>query len=136
MNFEELDEIIRKETELSICKVCGTPFTPYHSRQKTCGAEECKRIWNAKRVNNYRKKKSEESPEEWRMKRRTATTRYRAKKRAAEKHEEKLQEIEEHWKEFEEHEDRITGLDYGKRQMERTLALVPKINIDLGGKEK
>ena len=28
------------------CHCCGKEFTPRHSRQKTCGSDECKKDWN------------------------------------------------------------------------------------------
>ena len=43
MNISELNEIIAKETGVSICPICQVPFTPRHSRQITCGSEECRK---------------------------------------------------------------------------------------------
>lgn len=43
MNFDELEKIIAEEAGVDICPICGTPYKKYHSRQKTCAAEECRK---------------------------------------------------------------------------------------------
>ena len=41
--------------------------------------------------------------------------------------------IEDRYRRIEEANKNITGIDYGKRQAERTLAMIPKIDVNMGG---
>ena len=136
MNFDALDEIIKKNTDLRICTICGTPFRPYHSRQKTCGSEECKRLYRNRRSDDRRRRKLAETPDEFRAYRRDAERKYRKKKRNKEVANKNYAKIQAYWqRQAELREYKLDGgLDYGKRQMEKTLAQVPK--IDVSGFEK
>lgn len=131
MNFDALDDIIRKNTNLNICPICGTPFRQYHSRQKTCGAEECKRRWNNIRSDKHRRRRLAEDPEAFRAYRREAEKKTRKKKKERELVGKNYDTIEEYWqRQAETREHNLDGgLDYGKRQAEKTLAQVPKIDV-------
>lgn len=137
MNFDALDEIIRKNTNLNICPICGSPFRQYHSRQKTCGDEECKRIWHNKYHKKRRAKKLEENPEAFRAYRREAERKTRKKKKEKEIMSRNYDKLEEYWQKQEELMGRANdgGLDYGKQQIQKTLANVPKIDVSGFGKE-
>ena len=129
MNFDELGAIIAENTGLKVCPICGTPFKPYHSRQKTCGTEECKRE-NHKTQMREREKSGEELE-----RRREANRRWRAKQRRLKKREEQLDEIIERTQRQIDFDNYIKehGHEYGKLQMQKTLALVPKIDVNLNG---
>lgn len=138
MNFDALDEIIKKNTNLNVCPICGTPFRPYHSRQKTCGTEECKRIYRNKSSEERRRSKLAENPEEFRAYRREAERKCRKKKREKEVANKNYARIQAYWqRQAELREYKLDGgLDYGKRQVEKTLAQVPKIDVSGFEKEK
>ena len=127
MRLEELTEILNKEAGITCCPICATPFKAYHSRQKTCGSPECKKVYNSRHVSESAKTKRRESPEDYRKYKREQMMRYRRKQAFAEK----LDETEEYWKGRSEVNDRIVGLDYGRRQAEKTLSNVPKIDTNI-----
>lgn len=129
MNFDALDEIIAKNTDLHFCAICGTPFRPYHRRQKTCGTEECKRAWNNMRYSNRRKRLLSENPEEFRAYRREAERKSRRKKRNTKLADDNYQKLESYWLNKADRRIETDGLEYGKKQAERTLASVPKIDV-------
>jgi len=131
MNFDELNKIVAAEAGLHICPICGTPFTPYHSRQKTCGADNCKRLYHNKYCDSRRRKSLEEAPEAFREYRRNAERKYRKKKKGREAMARNYDKLEEYWEKQGKLKEQILdgGLNYGKRQAEKTLALVPKIDV-------
>lgn len=137
MNFEALDEIIRKNTNINICPICGTPFRKYHSRQKTCGDEECKRIWHNRYLDKRRRKKLAEEPEVFRDYRREAERKTRKKKKEREAMSRSYDKLEEYWQRQKELKTHTLdgGIEYGRRQAEKTLASVPKIDVSGFGKE-
>lgn len=132
MQISELTKILNEEAGLSFCEVCGIPFKPRNSRQKTCGSEECKRKYHSRYVGEQSKKKREENPEDVRRYGRTMMRKYRQNQKTAEA----LDDMEEYWRKREEINKRVTGIDYGKRQAERTLASIPKIDVNIGGKNE
>lgn len=138
MNFDALNEIIRKNLPkgLDICPICGCPFRPYHSRQKTCGTEECMRAWHNKYLEESRRDKLTNSPEEFREYRRDAMRKHRKKKKEAEIMRRNYNSLEDYWTRQAAEEERVLdgGVEYGKKQVEKTLAQVPK--IDTSGFEK
>ena len=77
MNFEELNEIIAKDTGLKFCSVCGTPFKAYTSRQKCCGSPECKRAHHNNYLKERRKRLMDEDGDSFRAYRREAMRKYR-----------------------------------------------------------
>lgn len=136
MNFDELNEIIAREAGINICPICGTPFDKYHSRQKTCGTDECKRLWRNKYFDERRRRLLAENPEEFRAYRREAERKTRRKKRNKEAMRRNYKKMQSYWeRQIDVKEHRIDGgLDYGKKQVEKTLEQVPK--IDVSGFEK
>jgi len=133
MNFDALDEIIAKNAMVHICPICGTPFREYHRRQKTCGTEECKRLWRNRYYEERRRKKLSEDPESLRAYRREAEKKTREKKKETEMMRRNYKKMQSYWErqldtelKMEEAED---GHEYGKKQVEKTLAQVPKIDV-------
>ena len=127
MRLDKLTEILNKETGITCCPICATPFKAYHSRQKTCGSPECRKIYHSRYVSETAKAKRRESPDDYRKYKREQMAKYRRKQAFAGK----LDEAEEYWKSKIEVNDRIVGLDYGQRQAEKTLANVPKIDTNI-----
>lgn len=136
--FEELERLIAEKTGAPICPICGTPYIPYNSRQKTCGAEECKHEWKCKYLRDRRKRLQEEDYEAYRDYCNEAQRKARAKKRTVDRLDEDLAALEEKYRRMEERDKTVfaDGFNYGKRQMERTLALVPKIDVNLDRRHK
>lgn len=135
MNFDELNEIVAKEAGVNICPICGIPYEKYHSRQKTCGTDECKRLWHNKCLREHRKRKYEEDADAFRAYRREAQRKSRRKKRKTEVANENYQKLESYWIDKANRRIETDGLEYGKKQMERTLAQVPKIDTRIGDKK-
>lgn len=127
MNFEKLTAILN-EQGIKCCPICGTPFPPYNSRQKTCGDEECMRKYHSNYVLEYNRRRREENPEACRKYNREKMRKYRRKQKIAES----LEEQESYWKDRADVNKNITGIDYGKRSAEKTLAQVPKIDVNIG----
>ena len=138
MNFDELNEIVAKEAGVNICPICGTPFEKYHARQKTCGTDECKRLWRNKYFEERRRTLLAENPEEFRAYRREAERKTRKKKRNEELMRRNYKKMQSYWERQVDIKEREVGgdIDYGKRQMEKTLQQVPKINVDIVEKKK
>lgn len=138
MNFEELSEIISENTSLAVCPICGMPYRRYRSTQKTCAEPDCQKAWHNEYAKRRKKQLREENPELYKQKKREREQRYRDKKKAVEQAEKKIEIYEQAAARIEELNKNVTGIDYGKRQMEKTLALVPKIdvNLDTGGNDK
>ena len=136
MNFDELNAIVAKEAGINICPICGVPYEKYHSRQKTCGTDECKRLWRNRYFDERRRRLLAENPEEFRRYRREAEKKTRRKKREQELMRRNYKKMQSYWeRQIDVKEHKIDGgLDYGKKQVEKTLAQVPK--IDTSGFEK
>ena len=136
MNFDEIEKIMT-EAGINICPICGTPYSKYHSRQKTCGEKECRRKWDNMRVKAWKEKQLAEDPERYRERDNEAERRYRRKKRALEERDRQLEEIQDHWQKTDDFDKYISesGMDYGKRQAEKLLASVSKINVNMGGND-
>lgn len=137
MNLDDLNEIITKEAGINICPVCGVPFEKYHSRQKTCGTKECKRLWRNKYYDERRRRLLAENPEEFRRYRREAEKKTRRKKKEQELMRRNYKKMQSYWeRQIDVKEHKLDGgLDYGKKQMEKTLAQVPKIDVNIGRKD-
>ena len=141
MNFDALDEIIRKNTDLHFCPICGTPYRPYHRRQKTCGDEECKRVWRNRYYEKRRRSKLAEDPEAFRAYRRDAEKKTREKKKEKEMMRKNYKKMQSYWERQLDKDlkvrDAEDGRSYGKKQVEKTLAQVPKIDVSefMKGKE-
>ena len=131
MNFDELSAIINAETDIPVCPVCGTPFRKSHKRQKTCGSDECKKEWKSIYQKSRVKRLREEDEEAFRKYHADAQRKSRDKKRRERGLQKSYKVIEDYWNR--EVNENIYGLDYGKRQAERTLAAVPKIDVRMKG---
>lgn len=136
MNFNTLNEIIEKEAGVSICPICGIPYEKYHRNQKTCGTDECKRLWHNRYQEERRRKMLAEKPDEFREYRREAQRKTRQKKRKAKVVDGNYQKLENYWIDKANRRIETDGLEYGKKQMERTLADIPKIDVSGFGKDE
>lgn len=136
MNFDELNEIVAKEADVNVCPICGTPFKGYHKGQKTCGTDECKRLYKNNYLRERRKRLMEEDIEAYRKHRREAQRKSRRKQRELELAEKNLEKAQEYWDKRAERHIETDGIEYGKKQMERTLAMIPKIDVSGFGKEQ
>lgn len=137
MNFEDLAKIV-EEAGVNVCPICGTPYEKYHSRQRTCGTPECKKAWKYAYLKNRTERLIEEDPKGYRAYRAAIQRKSRERKREKKIAENNLKKMEAYWQSRAAKEDRLgeDGIYYGKRQMEKTLALVPKIDVSGFGKEK
>lgn len=138
MNIKELNDIIEKEAGVNICPICGTPFEKFHYRQITCGTDECRKSQRAKYMREYTEKQKAEDIEAYRKKNAERERRYRRKKKGLDILDENLKRAQEYWerqeaKRFLEKDD---GKTYAQRQVEKTLASVPKIDVNINGKER
>ena len=136
MNFNLLNEIIEKEAGVSICPICGIPYDKYHKNQKTCGTDECKRLWHNQYQEERRRKMLTENPDEFRAYRREAQRKTRQKKRKAKVADGNYQKLESYWVNKADRRLETGGHEYGKRQVEKTLAQVPKIDVNIGDKNE
>ena len=135
MNFDELSKVLTDEG-LNICPICGTPFEKYHSRQKTCGSEDCKRAYHNRYLKERRERLIAEDRDGYNIIHAEANRKYRNKKRNAEIADKNLELMQEHWQnqlKIKNAVDEEDGIYYGKRQMEKTLAMIPKIDTNIGG---
>ena len=132
MNFPEIEKVI-EEAGFSVCPICGTPFKKYHSRQKTCGAPDCKREFHNQYVREYTKRRKEEDPIAFAKMKAAANRRWRDKLKAVEEREEQLTELQEKWEHTQEFDKFVSehGHEYGKYSAEKVLATVPKIDVNL-----
>ena len=129
MNFDELNKMVSEAAGVNICPICGCPFKKYNLQQATCGDKECKRLYKNNYLKEWRKKRVKEDPDGFREYRR----KHRHKKgKSVKAIDNDLAELQEYWSGVEEKDRRISGDDYGKKQAEKTLAQVPKINVDIG----
>ena len=135
MDLNSIEQVLAAETNLRICPICGTPYKPYHSRQKSCGSPECKREVHNAYCRARRKKLMEEHPEEFRAYRAKAMRKYRAKLKGIEDREKELSRLSEQWKKQQKFDEYITahGHEYGKLSAQKILEKVPKIDVNLGG---
>ena len=129
MNFDELEKIIAKEAGVDVCPICGTPFKKYHSRQKTCATEECRKIYRAQYMKDRTARMRAEDLDGWRKKHADAQKKCRRKKKGLITADRNYQKMQEYWEAQSQRHIETDGLEYGKRQMERTLAQVPKIDV-------
>ena len=137
MNFEELEKIVQEDTGVSICPICGTPYRKCHYRQKTCGTDECKKAWRSIYLKERSDRLKSKSAEDYRRYHRDAQRRYRRKKQRAKEADAYLKHVQEFWTRK---EDRIIpvvdGLTYAERQIQKTLAQVPKIDLNIGEEDE
>lgn len=136
MNILDLEKIIEEQTGNKVCPICSTPFKPYHSRQKTCGDPECKRRYHNEYLRERTKILKDEDREAFNKYHAAANKKYRRKQKFLRE----LDELQEYMKEqtilAETINEKVTGIDYGKKQAEKTLASVPKIDVEGFMKER
>ena len=138
MNIEELNEIIAKETGLSICPICQMPFKPRHSRQKTCASEECRKAHRAKYLKERTERLREEDIDLFRQKHNEIQRKHRRKKKGLIVADENLKRAQEYWerREAKLYTEKPDGKAYAERQIADTLSKVPKIDVSGFGKER
>lgn len=134
MDLESLENILTTSSGNKFCPYCGTPFKPYHSRQRTCGSPECQRLAHNEYLRDRTKRQREADVDHWRKYHREAQRKYRAKQKERYKRDQQLKELSERWERQEESDKRVYGIDYGERQKQKTLVSIPKIDVTLGGK--
>lgn len=135
MELQCLEAILSKTSGNKFCPICGTPFKPYHSRQRTCGAPECKRQWRNQYMRDRTKRQRAEDLEGWRKYHREAVRKSRAKKREMRNRDAQLKQLAKKWEKQAEFDRKVTeyGHCYGEVQKQKILATVPKIDVNLGG---
>lgn len=139
MNFDSLGKIISDEAGVDICPICDTPFYKRDARQKTCGTNECKRLWKNKYLRERRLRLIEENKELFNARHAEAQRKSRQKKRA----EKIASEITEPDTMSMKNIKRLESLfvmqepadEYAERQKAKTLALVSKIDVNLEEKK-
>lgn len=133
MDFTQITKILN-DAGIHVCPICGTPFQPYHSRQKTCGTEECKKAFHNQYVQARVKRLKAEDPKAWKKYHADANRRWREKQKEIRQREEELKELQERWEKQSEFDKKISeyGHEYGKRSAEKVLATVPKIDVNMG----
>lgn len=138
MNISELNEIIAKETGVSICPICQVPFTPRHSRQVTCGSEECRKAHRSEYLKQRTARLKEEDIDLFRKKHNEAQRKHRRKKKGLIVADENLKRAQEYWerREAKLYTEKPDGKQYAERQIARTLSQVPKIDVSGFGKER
>lgn len=131
MNIEELNKIIAEETGVSICPICQVPFTPRHSRQITCGSEECRKVHRAEYLKQRTARLREEDIDLFRQKHNEAQRKHRRKKKGLIVADENLKRAQEYWerREAQQYLAISDGKEYAERQVANTLAKVPKIDV-------
>lgn len=136
MNISELEKIIEEQTGNLVCPICSTPFSPRHSRQKTCGSPDCKRLFHNQYLRERNKRLKAEDKEAFNKYHAEANKKWRRKQKFLEE----LDELQEYCKEqvilAETINKKVSGIDYGKRQAEKTLASVPKIDVEAFMRER
>lgn len=133
MGLTEIEKILESEAGLKVCKICGSPYKPYHSRQKTCGKPECKKASQRESVKRRNEERKAEDPDKYRASRSEAMRKYRQKKKALKVRETQLKELSKQWEKQLEFDKKIAeyGFEYGKRSAEKVLATVPKIDVNI-----
>ena len=138
MNIEQLNKIIAKETGLSICPICQMPYRPRHSKQKTCGNEECRKAHRAKYLKERTERLKAEDIDLFRQKHNEAQRKHRRKKKGLSTVDDNLRKAQEYWERREQalFVEQTDGREYAKAQVARTLSQVPKIDVNSFGKER
>jgi len=129
MDIKELTALLEEQNpDIKHCPICDMPFKPYHSRQKTCGNEECRK---AHKREYYAKWK--DGNEEAKLKHRYATWKYMQKVRKRKADERNADAIEEHWRKQKEFDEKVKayGDRYGEIQKQKTLQSVERIKTEL-----
>ena len=133
MDLNEIEKILG-EAGIHSCEICGTPYTPRHKRQRTCGAPECKAEHHRRWLREYNRRKKEEDPDAFRKYHTIKTREYRARLKEREKRDRQLEGLQERWQKQKEFDKKVTeyGHEYGKRSAEKVLESVSKIDVNMG----
>lgn len=138
MNFDELNAIVAKEAGVDICPICEVPFHRRDARQKTCGADECKRLWKNKYLRERRLRLIAEDKELFNFRHAEAQRKSRHKKREEQIARENARSDTISTENIERLESlivmRTPASEYAEQQKAKTLAQVPR--IDVSGFEK
>lgn len=137
MDLNKIEQVLQSETGMKVCPVCGNPYKPYHSRQKTCGERECKKAYQNESAKKRIARRRAEHPEEFKALKREYARRYRQRKKTLQSRDIQLKDLSEQWEKQLDFDKKISeyGLEYGKRSAEKVLATVPKIDVNIHGKE-
>ena len=137
MDLKEITRILTEEDGAHICPICGTPFSPRTSQQKTCGAPDCKRLHHNAYVRERAKRLKEENPDVWRRYHTNANRKWRAKQKGISDREAELKDLQKRWEKQKEFEEKIAeyGHRYGEVSAAKVLATVPKIDTNLVGRK-
>lgn len=138
MDLYQLETILTEASDNKFCCICGTPFKPYNSRQKTCGAPACQKEQRAEYMRSRAKRLKEKDIEAWRKYHREAQAKSRAKKRERIKRDRELRRLQERWKKQADFDEMVKtdGINYGEKQKQKTLEMIPKIDVNLKGDKK
>lgn len=130
--MKDLDKVLQ-DAGVHICPICGTPYEPYHSRQRTCGSDKCRREWKKAYLHEWTQKRKEKDPEAWKEYRRKAARKHYLKKRSLERFANELADLRRYAHHQEEFDKFVSehGHEYGKYSAEKVLATVPKIDTNL-----
>lgn len=135
IEFEELEKIVSEEAGVEICPICKTPFYKRDARQRTCGTNECKRLWKNKYLRERRLRLIAEDKEWFNFQHAEAQRKSRHKKRAKQIAWENAKDDTIGEKNIERLESffvmKTPADEYAERQIKKTLALVPKIDVNL-----
>lgn len=138
MNISELEKIIEEQTGNKACCICGVPFKPRNSRQRTCGSPECKGAFHNQYLRERNKRLKAEDKEAFNRAHAIAQRKSRQKRKAVEQADRNYAKMQKHWERIAEFDKSVAdyGFEYGKRQAEKTLASVPKIDVEGFMKER
>lgn len=138
MDLNEIEAVFQRELNMKVCPICGTPYRPRHSRQKTCGNPECSKAHHNEATKKRNAELKAEDPEAYRNRNRKASRKYRRKIQALNNREAQLKKLSEQWEKQLDFDRKVAdyGLEYGKRSAEKTLAEVPKIDVNINREEK
>ena len=136
MGMKEIQQALMNESGIKVCPICSTPYKPYHSRQKTCGSPECRKIYGREYSRKRNQERKAEDPEGYRASKRKAVYKYRQKKKATQARERQLKALSEQWERQSNFDKKVSeyGLEYGKRSAEKMLETVPKIDVNIRNK--
>lgn len=140
MNFDELNEIVAKQAGVAVCQICGIPFYKRDARQKTCGADECKRQLKNQYLRERRLRLIAEDKELFNYRHAEAQRKSRHKKRAQQIARENAESDTISVEDIERLESlfvmRTPADEYAERQKAKTLASIPKIDVNIRKEEK
>ena len=132
MNLSEIEKIMT-DSGASLCIVCGLPFEKRNSRQKTCGSASCQRIAHNEYLRERARRLKAEDPVGFNKRRAAANKKWRNKIKALNEREKELKKLNNRWERQLEFDKKIGeyGLRYGEVSAQKTLAKVPKIDVNL-----